>query len=91
MCYVERIGIRELQQHASHWVRRVRQGESFEITDRGRLVAVLVPAAESRQLDRLVARGGARSPARDVELAPTIEGDGSIGPALLGGRVEDDR
>ena len=32
---MERIGIRELRQHASRWVRRAAAGESFEVTDRG--------------------------------------------------------
>lgn len=40
---MERIGIRELRQHASRWVRRAAAGESFEVTDRGRPVARLEP------------------------------------------------
>src|SRR5680860_186457 len=32
---MERIGVRELRQHASRWLRRVAAGESFEITERG--------------------------------------------------------
>lgn len=40
---MERIGIRELRQHASRWVRRAGAGESFEVTDRGRPVARLMP------------------------------------------------
>ena len=40
---MERIGIRELRQHASHYLSRVQGGESLEITDRGRPVARLVP------------------------------------------------
>lgn len=41
----ERIGIRELRQHASRWVRRAEQGHRIEITNHGRLVATLGPAA----------------------------------------------
>jgi len=37
------IGIRELRQHASRYLREVEQGEAFEVTDRGRPVARLVP------------------------------------------------
>jgi prevent-host-death family protein len=37
------VGIRELRQRASELVRRVEDGESIEITDRGRPVAVLAP------------------------------------------------
>ena len=42
------IGIRELKQHTSEIVRRVRQEkESFVITYRGRVVARLVPVEEA--------------------------------------------
>ena len=37
------VGIRELRQRASELVRRVEEGESIEITDRGRPVALLTP------------------------------------------------
>lgn len=40
---MERVGIRELRQHASRYLGRVQVGESLEITDRGRPVALLVP------------------------------------------------
>lgn len=44
------IGIRELKQHTSEIVRRVRQGrESFVITYRGRVVARLVPLEEAER------------------------------------------
>jgi prevent-host-death family protein len=46
MCYfhgVEQIGIRELRQHASQWIAKVRSGVAIQITDRGRPVAQLVP------------------------------------------------
>ena len=39
------IGIRELRQHASRYLKRVAAGESIEVTDRGRPVARLVPVA----------------------------------------------
>jgi len=54
---MERIGIRELRQHASVWLRRVQQGETFEVTDRGRTVALLVPYHELDPLDQLIASG----------------------------------
>ena len=37
------IGVRELRQHASKYLKEVAAGESIEITDRGRPVARLVP------------------------------------------------
>lgn len=56
-----RIGVRELRQHASEWLRRAAAGESFEVTVRGRPVARLVPANDpARGLDRLLASGRLR-------------------------------
>ena len=40
---MRRIGIRELRQNASEYIRLVKQGEAVEITERGELVAVLIP------------------------------------------------
>lgn len=60
---MERIGIRELRQHASRWLRRVEQGESFEVTDRGRPIAALTPLQSSEtELARLVLAGRVRAP-----------------------------
>ena len=39
----ERVGVRALQQHASRVIRQVADGATVEVTDRGRLVARLVP------------------------------------------------
>ena len=51
------VGVRELRQRASELLRRVEHGETIEITDRGRRVAVLSPAPEGNPLDRLRALG----------------------------------
>lgn len=60
---LERIGVRELRQHASRWLRRVADGESFEITDRGRPVALLSPVVEEDStLDRLLRSGQLTTP-----------------------------
>jgi prevent-host-death family protein len=55
------VPIRELQQHSSAVVRRVRDGESVGITDRGTLVAVLVPPTAVGGSGALVAAGRVRS------------------------------
>jgi prevent-host-death family protein len=53
-----RVGIRELRQDASTWVRRAAAGETIEITDRGRPVAQLGPlTAPPRGLAALEAAG----------------------------------
>ena len=40
---MERIGVRELRQHASRYLQRVKAGETVEVTERGHLIALLVP------------------------------------------------
>lgn len=52
-----RVGVRELRQAASELLRRVEQGEAFEITDRGRPVALLSPLPDRGPLERLRAGG----------------------------------
>lgn len=55
---MQRIGVRELRQHASRYLDSVRAGETVEVTERGRLVALLVPPDPARSArDRLVAEG----------------------------------
>ena len=51
------VGVRELRQRASELLRLVEQGETIEITDRGRPVAVLGPLPPEGTLDRLRALG----------------------------------
>ena len=51
------VGIRELRQRASELLRRVEGGETIEVTDRGRPVAILAPVPDQRPLDRLRATG----------------------------------
>lgn len=54
---MERIGIRELRQNASRYVRRVAAGEVIEVTDRGKPVARLVPPQTLTVRERLIAEG----------------------------------
>jgi prevent-host-death family protein len=70
---MERIGIRELRQHASRWVRRATAGESFEVTDRGRPVARLVPPAPLEGLAKLEAEGRITEATGDLlDLGPPL-------------------
>ena len=41
---MERVGVRELKDRLSHYLRTVRQGQIIEVTVRGKPVARLVPA-----------------------------------------------
>jgi prevent-host-death family protein len=59
------VGIRELRQRASELLRRVEAGETIEITDRGRPVALLGPLPDQGPLERLRAAG---------EVEPGLQG-----------------
>jgi prevent-host-death family protein len=73
-----RIGIRELRQHASVYVDLAEKGYTVDITNRGRLVAQLVPARDPESpLERLLAAGIIRDAEEagdllDVEPAPPV-------------------
>jgi antitoxin (DNA-binding transcriptional repressor) of toxin-antitoxin stability system len=73
------IGIRELRQHASIYVDLAEKGYTVDITNRGRLVAQLVPArAPESVLERWIA-AGLIEPAEDLGGVSDIEpypGDG---------------
>jgi prevent-host-death family protein len=52
------VGVRELRQNLSQYLRRVEQGETLEVLERGKPVAVLAPLPERRgALERLMASG----------------------------------
>jgi prevent-host-death family protein len=59
---MERIGVRELRQNASEWIRRAQAGERIEVTKRGQLVAVLGPPSSSGALARLREAGRLKPP-----------------------------
>jgi prevent-host-death family protein len=54
---MQSVGVRELRQRASELLRRVEQGETIEVTDRGRRVAVLAPPPQGNSLDQMRALG----------------------------------
>jgi prevent-host-death family protein len=68
------IGVRELRQQASRYLREVERGDAIEVTDRGRPVARLVPIPRSGRVEALLASG---------QLAPAT-GD----PLALGAPLE---
>jgi prevent-host-death family protein len=72
-----RIGVRELRQHASRYLALVQRGEVVEVTDRGRLVARLVPA-ESDEWEQLVASGGVTLADPGVNLLDEMPADYGI-------------
>ena len=72
-----RVGVRELRQNLSVYLERVVAGERFDVTDRGQVVAMLIPSAPAATLlDRLIADGRAIAPAQDrasLEVQPPVK------------------
>jgi prevent-host-death family protein len=68
------VGVRELRDHLSRYLTRVRAGEEIVVTEHGRAVARLVGLDRERSLDRLIAEGrvtpspraGRKLPARRI-------------------------
>jgi prevent-host-death family protein len=73
-------------------IRRVIEGETIEITKRGRLVARIVPLHGRSVLDRMVADGratAARGDLLDSKPFPPISGRQSLSELLMGLRADD--
>jgi prevent-host-death family protein len=90
---VERIGVRELRQHASRYLDMVKAGETVEVTERGRLVALLVPPTPQQDArDRLIAEGRlipAKKPGGLASVPPPL--DGSFDTAAILDELRADR
>ena len=86
-----RVGIRALRQNLSVYLRRIHRGERFEVTDRGRPVALLVPLTGNESpLEKLIAQGRATAPKGDLlDLDPPAgEPSTAVSDALLADRED---
>jgi prevent-host-death family protein len=86
---MESIGVREIRQHASRYLHRVAAGESFQITERGKPVAVLTSTMDALRngvravVDELVAAG--RYPNPQAALEAGVE---ALAREIRGGLVD---
>jgi prevent-host-death family protein len=73
----EVVGVAQLRQNLSRYLRRVEQGERLVVTDRNRPVAELgPPASTGAALDRLIAEGRVSRPLRrGLPEALQLDGD----------------
>jgi prevent-host-death family protein len=71
----QQVGVRELRQNLSQYLRRVSAGERFEVTERNLPVAILAPLpGQSTALERLIAAGRVVPARLDLaELRPAAE------------------
>jgi prevent-host-death family protein len=88
------VGVRQLRQRASELLRRVEAGETIEVTDRGRPVAILAPIPEGEPLGRLRASGELIPAMADLEDLPepmAVEADSELPSAILARLRRDER
>ena len=83
-----RVGIREVKNRLSEYLRRVKQGEVLLITERNVPIAKLVPVQENEQplLFALVEQGIASwqgGKPRGVAVPPEIRGNASIAALVV--------
>jgi prevent-host-death family protein len=85
----ESVGVAELRQNLSKYLRRVSRGERLVVTDRNRPVAELGPAPTTGpDLDRLIAEGRVLPPRRSGLPEPLeLSGD----PEALGRALDEIR
>lgn len=85
------VGVRELRQRASELLRLVEQGETVEITDRGRPVALLAPLPAGTPLERMRSAGEIEAASGDLEDLPPpfILPDGVELPSAALARLRD--
>jgi prevent-host-death family protein len=87
-----RVGVRELRQNLSVYLRRVERGEALDVTEHGRVVARLspAPAPGAGALERLTAEGRAMPPSRTLaDVPPPVPSIGGATAALLELRQEE--
>lgn len=85
------VGVRELRQRASELLRLVEGGETIEITDRGRAVALLAPLPQGSPLERLRAAGETEPAEGDLDdLPPPLPLRGSESPSAVLARLRRD-
>ena len=81
---MDRVGVRELRQNLSVYLRRIADGETLEVTERGNPVALLspLPGALSGPVARLAAQGRLVRPARRIRAGLPIPLPPGEGPSL---------
>jgi prevent-host-death family protein len=95
---MEDVGVRELRQNLSVYLRRIQQGETLRVTDHGHPVALLTPIRDTGEsvLDRLEAEGRLEQRARPrtgplPRPVPRLPGERPLSEILMEDREGDRR
>jgi prevent-host-death family protein len=79
-----RVGVRELRQNLSVYLRRVKEGETLEVTERGEPVAEISPTRRKPLsiIDQMIAEGRITPATRNHRLLPPPPLPAGPGPTL---------
>jgi prevent-host-death family protein len=87
---MRRVGVRELKQNASQVLAAVKAGETVEVTEHGRPVAMLVPTTPKSEYERLLEAGDiAPGGQRVLDVEPAVVPGLSLSAELAAMRDED--
>jgi prevent-host-death family protein len=86
---MERIGVRELRQNASEWIRRAQAGERIGITKRGQLMAVIGPPPSGGTIARLREAGRLKAPSGSERLPAPLKTSQSASDSLAALRADE--
>lgn len=75
------VGIRELKNNLSQYLDKVKQGDSLAITDRGKIIAYILPAEKSPNYEELI-----RMVREDTAAWSGGKPAGSLKPAVAKGK-----
>ncbi|MGH9229450.1 MAG: type II toxin-antitoxin system Phd/YefM family antitoxin [Acidimicrobiales bacterium] len=82
------VGVRELRQRASELLRQVERGETIEITDRGRPVALLGPLPQGSPIEQMRVAGEIDPATGDLDDLPApLPSQGSELPSAVLARL----
>ncbi len=81
--------MRELRQHASRYLARVASGETIEVTDRGRPVALLVPTQRDGWQD-MIASGQVVAAVGEGDIVDDAPGDYGVDASTRLAAMRDD-
>lgn len=80
------VGIRDFRRHLGAYLQRVKDGEDVVITDRGKIVAKVVPVDRMSKREELIARGvitPAKRPRRPTDVERLVAAEHPLSEEII--------
>lgn len=84
--YALDVGVKELRANLRHWLEAVQGGTEITVTERGKPIARIVPAAGQSAYERMVAEGlitPAKRPRLPSDAYPRVAADVSLSDIVI--------